>query len=66
MHRCAANCCDQTDLSIDDVHSCVGRCSNELNKAQTYISNELTNFQVNNKIENSVYIFKFFSFIYHY
>lgn len=47
MHRCAANCCDQMQLPIEEVHNCVSKCSNELNKAQSYISKELTNFQVN-------------------
>ncbi|XP_015790437.1 protein FAM136A [Tetranychus urticae] len=49
MHRCAAKCCDQTDLSLNEVHNCISKCSSEVSKAQNYMSNELANFQ--NRLE---------------
>ncbi|KDR11476.1 protein FAM136A-like [Zootermopsis nevadensis] len=45
MHRCAANCCDNNDLSIERVHQCVENCSVSLNKAQKYVQNEFEHLQ---------------------
>uniref|UniRef100_A0A6A7G566 Protein FAM136A-like isoform X2 n=1 Tax=Hirondellea gigas TaxID=1518452 RepID=A0A6A7G566_9CRUS len=45
MHRCAAECCDQKEPSVDQVHSCIERCSAPLHGAQSYVQNELQQFQ---------------------
>lgn len=45
MHRCAAKCCDQTNTSMEDVHKCIETCGKPVSNAQTYLQNELTNYQ---------------------
>ncbi|XP_054167143.1 protein FAM136A-like [Oppia nitens] len=45
MHRCAAQCCDRTDLSMDANHECISKCSQPLQTAQTYVEQEVTSFQ---------------------
>lgn len=45
MHYCAAKCCENNDLSMDSVQNCVERCSQPLTRAQSYVQNQLQNFQ---------------------
>lgn len=47
MYRCGAKCCDQQNLSMDEVHRCIDRCSEPVNRAQALIQNEIQMFQVN-------------------
>ncbi|GIY87078.1 hypothetical protein CDAR_255861 [Caerostris darwini] len=45
MHLCAAKCCDNRSLSMEETHHCIEGCSKTINEAQTFMQNELTNFQ---------------------
>ncbi|CAE1286452.1 unnamed protein product [Acanthosepion pharaonis] len=45
MYRCGAKCCDQQNLSMDEVHRCIDRCSEPVNRAQALIQNEIQMFQ---------------------
>ncbi|XKL63639.1 hypothetical protein PGB90_006003 [Kerria lacca] len=45
MYECASACCDNTVASYEDVQRCIDRCSNPLNRAQSYIKNEFEDFQ---------------------
>lgn len=46
MHRCAAKCCDNTTSSMQEVHSCVERCSTLLKDVEHYVQNEFGTVQV--------------------
>ncbi|KAF5304772.1 hypothetical protein FQA39_LY09549 [Lamprigera yunnana] len=45
MHRCAAKCCDNLDVSLERVQRCVESCSVPLNNAQRYVEKEIENLQ---------------------
>lgn len=34
MHLCAANCCDDTEKSMDSVQGCIERCGQSVNNSQ--------------------------------
>lgn len=46
MHRCAAQCCDRTDTSLDQNQECIGKCSQPIQLAQTFVESEVNQFQV--------------------
>lgn len=46
MHRCAAKCCENNNLSIERVHQCVENCSVSLNNAQKYVQGEFEHLQI--------------------
>ena len=46
MHMCAADCCDKKESSVDQVHRCIENCSTPLTQAQSFVQNELSQFQV--------------------
>jgi len=52
MHKCAAKCCDRTDLSMEGNHECISRCSQPLQSAQAYVEREVNAFQ--DRIERCV------------
>ncbi|KAF2896379.1 hypothetical protein ILUMI_09794 [Ignelater luminosus] len=52
MHRCAARCCDNSDLSLERVQQCVDTCSTPLNKAQNYVQKEIEHLQ--NRLQRCV------------
>nr|XP_032525110.1 protein FAM136A-like [Danaus plexippus plexippus] len=37
MHRCAANCCDDQQSSLERVHGCIEKCTTPLNQANNYV-----------------------------
>ncbi|XP_029651096.1 protein FAM136A [Octopus sinensis] len=45
MYRCGANCCDNVNSNMEDVHRCIDRCSEPVNRAQSLIQNEIQMFQ---------------------
>ncbi|XP_018011563.1 protein FAM136A isoform X1 [Hyalella azteca] len=45
MHLCAAECCEKKEASVDQVHRCIESCSTPLHQAQTFVQNELAQFQ---------------------
>ncbi|KAF8774737.1 protein FAM136A-like [Argiope bruennichi] len=45
MHRCAAKCCDNRSLSMEETHQCIESCSKTITEAQNFLQNELTNYQ---------------------
>lgn len=45
MHRCAAKCCDDKDKSLEQVQSCVERCSASVNHSQNYVQKEMEHMQ---------------------
>ncbi|XP_045622214.1 protein FAM136A isoform X2 [Procambarus clarkii] len=45
MHMCAAECCEKRENSVDQVHRCIENCSTPLTQAQTFVQNELSQFQ---------------------
>nr|XP_053657473.1 protein FAM136A-like isoform X2 [Cherax quadricarinatus] len=45
MHLCAAVCCEKTENSVDQVHRCIESCSTPLTQAQSFVQNELSQFQ---------------------
>ncbi|KAF2354474.1 Protein of unknown function DUF842 eukaryotic [Trinorchestia longiramus] len=45
MHLCAAECCEKKEASVDQVHRCIETCSTPLHQAQTFVQNELAQFQ---------------------
>lgn len=52
MHRCAATCCDNRDVSLERVQQCVENCSIKVNVAQSYVQTELE--QLQNKLQRCV------------
>ncbi|XP_067004434.1 protein FAM136A [Anabrus simplex] len=45
MHRCAAKCCDNSDMSLERVHQCVENCSYSLNNAHKFVQGEFEHLQ---------------------
>ncbi|XP_068202357.1 protein FAM136A isoform X2 [Palaemon carinicauda] len=45
MHLCSADCCDRKESSVDQVHRCIESCSTPLTQAQSFVQNELSQFQ---------------------
>jgi len=45
MHLCASECCDRKESSVDQVHRCIENCSTPLTQAQSFVQNELSQFQ---------------------
>ncbi|CAG9860330.1 unnamed protein product [Phyllotreta striolata] len=52
MHRCAAACCDNKEVSLERVQKCVENCSARINMAQSYVQTELE--QLQNKLQRCV------------
>lgn len=52
MHRCAAACCENKNLSLEGVQKCVDNCSVTLNWAQSYVQREFE--QCQNKLQRCV------------
>lgn len=48
MFRCSANCCEDTQASMQQVHQCIERCHAPLAQAQALVTSELERFQVRN------------------
>ncbi|XP_069773723.1 protein FAM136A isoform X3 [Narcine bancroftii] len=46
MFRCSADCCDNGNSSMEEVHQCIERCHTPLAKAQAAVTGELERFQV--------------------
>ena len=46
MHLCAAECCENTETSVDKVHQCIETCSTPYTHAQQLFQHELAQFQV--------------------
>lgn len=46
MYRCSTNCCEDKNLSLEEVQNCIDRCSTKVNRAQNYIQGEIQMFQV--------------------
>ena len=61
MHRCAAKCCENDDLSVDRVHQCVENCSVHLSSAQNYVHKEFEHFQVSGIL--SLFTFKILKYL---
>ncbi|EHB17262.1 Protein FAM136A [Heterocephalus glaber] len=45
MFRCSANCCEDNQASMQQVHQCIERCHAPLAQAQALVTNELEKFQ---------------------
>ncbi|XP_077992897.1 protein FAM136A-like [Glandiceps talaboti] len=45
MYSCCANCCNTPSYSMDEAQRCIEKCSVPLQQAQTYVQNELGDFQ---------------------
>lgn len=52
MHRCAAKCCDNTQLSLEGVQKCVDNCSTKFTWTQNYVQNNFQ--QLQNKLQRCV------------
>ncbi|KAG8274778.1 hypothetical protein J6590_035984 [Homalodisca vitripennis] len=52
MHRCAAQCCDRTSDSIENVYNCIKVCSSDFDKVQRYLQAEYNQFQ--NRLQRCV------------
>lgn len=52
MHRCAAKCCENREVSVERVQKCVENCSVKINWAQSYVQRELE--QLQNKLQRCV------------
>lgn len=52
MHRCAAKCCENKEVSLERVQKCVEACSGPLNAAQTYVQKEFEGLQ--NRLQRCV------------
>ena len=46
MYHCSARCCEDVDLTVDEVQRCVERCSSKLNHSHEFIQGEVEKFQV--------------------
>uniref|UniRef100_A0A8C0XKX8 Protein FAM136A n=1 Tax=Castor canadensis TaxID=51338 RepID=A0A8C0XKX8_CASCN len=49
---CSANCCEDSQASMQQVHQCIERCHAPLAQAQALVTSELERFQVRNIPEN--------------
>ncbi|GCB63031.1 hypothetical protein scyTo_0011554, partial [Scyliorhinus torazame] len=45
MFRCSADCCENANASMEQVHQCIERCHAPLAKAQAAVTGELERFQ---------------------
>lgn len=45
MFRCSANCCEDSQASMQQVHQCIERCHAPLAQAQALVTSELERFQ---------------------
>lgn len=45
MHKCAMQCCENSEATLDRVQHCVEKCSVPLHSAQNYVQNELETLQ---------------------
>ncbi|KAH0510865.1 Protein FAM136A [Microtus ochrogaster] len=45
MFRCSANCCEDNQASMQQVHQCIERCHAPLAQAQALVTSELERFQ---------------------
>nr|XP_042113829.1 protein FAM136A-like [Peromyscus maniculatus bairdii] len=45
MFRCSANCCEDNQASMQQVHQCIERCYVPLAQAQALVTSELERFQ---------------------
>ena len=45
MFRCSANCCEDTQASMQQVHQCIESCHAPLAQAQALVTSELERFQ---------------------
>jgi len=45
MHLCAAECCEDSTATVEDVHRCVEKCQVPTQRAQQYVQSELERFQ---------------------
>ncbi|CAG5134759.1 unnamed protein product [Candidula unifasciata] len=45
MYSCSAKCCENRSASLDEVQRCIDNCSTAVNRAQTYLQNEIELFQ---------------------
>ncbi|GAB6023183.1 hypothetical protein CHUAL_008008 [Chamberlinius hualienensis] len=52
MHRCAANCCDNGNFTLEQVHRCIEDCSKDITSAQNFVQEELNNYQ--NRLQRCV------------
>ncbi|XP_063544492.1 protein FAM136A [Cydia strobilella] len=52
MHRCAAQCCDNQQNTLERVHGCIDNCTTSLNQANNYVQNEINHFQ--NRLQRCV------------
>ena len=46
MYLCSAKCCENDNYSMDDVQNCIDKCNSPVTQAQSFMQNELSNFQV--------------------
>jgi len=52
MHRCAAKCCDDYKLTMEQTQDCIQRCQGPILAIQNYVHKEISNFQ--SRIERCV------------
>ncbi|XP_072410388.1 protein FAM136A [Chiloscyllium punctatum] len=45
MFRCSADCCENANASMEEVHQCIERCHAPLAQAQATVTGELERFQ---------------------
>uniref|UniRef100_UPI00398E3DF1 protein FAM136A n=1 Tax=Pristiophorus japonicus TaxID=55135 RepID=UPI00398E3DF1 len=45
MFKCSADCCENGNASMEEVHQCIERCHTPLAKAQAVLTGELERFQ---------------------
>jgi hypothetical protein len=45
MFRCSANCCEDSQASMQQVHQCIERCHAPLAQAQALVTSESERFQ---------------------
>ena len=46
MFKCNTRCCENYDLSIQQVQECITRCNGPSERADQYLQTEMQNFQV--------------------
>ena len=46
MHMCAADCCRDTESSMEKSQACIEKCQGEASRAQNYMQAEMQRFQV--------------------
>ncbi|XP_059497108.1 protein FAM136A isoform X2 [Stegostoma tigrinum] len=45
MFQCSADCCENANASMEEVHQCIERCHAPLAQAQATVTGELERFQ---------------------